>query len=236
MFVEVKVLNSDKIRQLVQVHGRLYSEMLGINISSGEDGEIFKWLLASLLFGAPIRDSTAMKTYESFKRHDVLTPERILAEGWKGLITILDEGGYARYDEKTADKLLLVAKNLQDRYGGNLVLLCKHSLNASELEQNLKGLGKGIGDTTASIFLRELRDVWTSSESKPTPLVIESAEKLGIVRKGSAPEKALEQMKLYWEKNKIRGKSFANFETALSRMGIETRRKKQSDRRSRVKA
>jgi hypothetical protein len=35
-----------------------------------------------------------------------LTPKQILKTGWDDLVKILDEGGYTRYDFKTADRLL----------------------------------------------------------------------------------------------------------------------------------
>lgn len=230
-------MDKDEARVLVENYGRLFSEILGIDVSGGRSTEIFKWFLASLLFGAPIRDDTAIKTYESFRKHNVLAPERILATGWEGLVGILDEGGYARYDEKTADKLLSVMKNLKEKYGGDLVRLYEKSLDASDLEASLKALGKGIGDTTVSIFLGELRDVWAKSDSRPTALVIEAAESLGIVKKGVPPEDALEQLKQFWLKNKIKGKSFICFETALSKLGIEMRRKKgQASRSLRVRS
>ncbi|MCJ7633095.1 hypothetical protein MUP77_11975, partial [Candidatus Bathyarchaeota archaeon] len=62
--------------------------------------------LASLLFGAPITESSVVKTYNCFQKHGVLTPKQILKTGWDDLVKILDEGGYTRYDFKTADKLL----------------------------------------------------------------------------------------------------------------------------------
>ncbi|MDH7564081.1 MAG: hypothetical protein QHH24_04265 [Candidatus Bathyarchaeota archaeon] len=43
--------------------GQRYSEILGIDLSEGGKEEIFKWFLASLLFGAPIKESSALKTY-----------------------------------------------------------------------------------------------------------------------------------------------------------------------------
>ena len=40
----------------------------------------------------------------------VLSPSKILETGWDGLVEILDEGGYTRYDFKTATKILEIAK------------------------------------------------------------------------------------------------------------------------------
>jgi len=75
--------------------------------------------------------------------------------------------------------------------------------------------------------LRELRGVWTKADPKPTPLVILSAKKLRIIRSES-PEKAREELVKFWEKNKVKGMSFVNFETALLRLGKDMRRKKVS--------
>jgi hypothetical protein len=143
------------------------------------------------------------------------------------LVRILDEGGYTRYDFKTADKLLEVMKNLVEKYGGSLTVLCNKASDERDLEKRLKELGKGIGDVTVSIFLRELRNIWKKADPNPTSLVILAAEKLGIVRTDS-PEKALKQLKDFWSKNKVEGKSFVNFETALLRLGKDYRRKGKS--------
>jgi hypothetical protein len=89
----------------------------------------------------------------------------------------------------------------------------------------LKELGKGIGDVTVSIFLRELRDVWRKADSKPTPLVILAAKNMGIT-KTETPEKALEDLKEFWKGNEVKGNSFVNFETALLRLGKALRTKK----------
>jgi len=217
-------MSKQGLKTLIEDSGDLYSESLGIDLSEGKNTEIFKWFLASLLFGAPIRENTATKTYKSFRQHNVLTPERILETGWDGLVRILDEGRYARYDEKTADKLLLVMKSLIEKYHGDLVCLHVKSSDAHDLENRLKGLGKGIGDVTVGIFLRELRGVWTKADSKPTALVIAAANSLGIVKDNATPEDALKQLKRFWSRNKISGKSFVNFETALSRLGLKIRR------------
>jgi len=97
---------------LVGRFGQKYSEVLGISLEDGDDGEIFKWFLVSILFGAPIRESSTIKTYKCFKKYDVLTPQKIIQTGWQGLVDILDEGAYARYDFRTSDKLLQAMSNL----------------------------------------------------------------------------------------------------------------------------
>jgi len=209
---------------LIKNLGRRYSKILGINLRKGDDDEIFKWFLASVLFGAPISETSVLRTYRCFERRGVLAPEKILKTGWHGLVEILDEGGYTRYDFKTSDKLLEVMGNLIAKYEGSLSLLHEQALNSSDLEKRLKDLGKGIGEVTASIFLRELRRLWKKADPKPTPLVILAAKNLELIREES-PERALMELKDFWRKNKIAEKAFANFETALLRLGKDFCRK-----------
>jgi len=206
------------VEVLLEKFGKRYSKVLGINLDSGKDEEIFKWFLASILFGAPITETSVTKTYKCFQKYEVLTPERILETGWDGLVRILDEGSYTRYDFKTADKLLEVMQNLTEKYNGSLNLLHNKASNARDLENGLKDLGKGIGDVTISIFLRELRKVWGKANSNPTSLVVSAAKNLGIV-KNETVENALKQLEDFWAKSKVADESFINFETALLRLG-----------------
>jgi len=217
-------MKRENLKAIVENFGKRYSEILGINLLEIKGEEIFKWFLASILFGAPITENSVIKTYKCFQKYNVLTPEHILELGWDGLVRILDEGSYTRYDFKTADKLLEVMQNLIQKYKGSLTVLHNEAYSSYDLEQKLKNLGKGIGDVTVSIFLRELRDVWQKADPKPTSLVILGAEKLGIVRKEGAGD-ALKQLKDFWAENMVEGKSFINFETALFRLGRDFRGK-----------
>jgi len=218
-------MKQEALKTLLERFGQRYSEVLGIKLETASDSEVFKWFLASILFGAPITESSVMKTYKRFEEYKVLTPERLLKTRWNGLVKILDEGGYTRYDFKTADKLLLVTGNLEKEFNGSLSLLHQRASDSADLENRLKELGKGIGDITISIFLRDLRGIWKKADPKPTPLVILAARNLGIIKTGQ-PQKALEEMKMFWNRNTIVDYSFVNFETALLRFGKDSRRKK----------
>jgi hypothetical protein len=140
-------------------------------------------------------------------------------------VRILDEGGYTRYDYKTADKLLEVSRNLAQQFDGSLSLLHQKASDPRDLEKRLKNLGKGVGDVTVGIFLRELRGIWKKSNPAPTGLVISAAKNLGIV-KSENPENALRALERFWQKNRVKGRSFVEFETALVRLGRDFRRKK----------
>jgi len=134
--------------------GKIYSRDLGINLKSGREEEIFKWFLACLLFGKPIQQEVAKRTYFEFEKEKILTPEKILKAGWDKLVEILDRGYYVRYDFSTATKLLEICKELKEKYG-NLSNLLKQAKNKKDLSKRLQEF-KGIGPVTTRIFLREL--------------------------------------------------------------------------------
>jgi endonuclease III len=146
----------------------LYSEDLGIDLTNPSGR--FKWFLASILFGARISEKIAMKTYKTFEKYGILSPDKIINAGWDELVRILDEGGYVRYDFSTATKLLNIMKELKEKYG-SLEGLYAQSRNTEELKSKLMEF-KGIGEVTSQIFLRELRGVWKID----VPVSIRAAE------------------------------------------------------------
>ncbi|KPJ63360.1 MAG: hypothetical protein AMS15_00705 [Planctomycetes bacterium DG_23] len=216
---------SKALEMLRSASGR-FSKALNNNLDSGRSEEIFKWFLASILYGARISETIATSTYKVFEKEGVLTPEKILATGWDGLVALLDEGGYVRYDFKTATKLLEVMKALKENYGGDLNLLHRKAKDTEDLGKRIKALGKGIGDVTVNIFVRELRGIWKKAEPVPSGLVMDAAEKLGIISSKEDPKQVLRSLKKFWAKNRLAGWRFADFEAALVRLGIELRRKK----------
>lgn len=204
------------IKKLIIALGGKFSKELGIDLSKGDSHEIFKWFLASKLFGARIGTNIAIKTYREFERCSVLSPEKILDTGWDGLVRILDDGGYVRYDFSTATKLLEIMEDLIKVYDGDLNRLHEMADGEDNLEDLLKGLGKGIGDVTVNIFLRELRYVWENANPVPSELVILAARNLGFIRHDEEP---LSTLKDIWSMHKIAGKDFCDFEAALLRLG-----------------
>jgi len=215
------------INILVEELGESYSKSLGINLLSRTSDEIFKWFLASILFGARISESIARKTYQEFEKKKVISLQKIMDTGWDGLVAILDEGGYVRYDFKTATKLLEITGNFLKEYKGDLNTLHSKAKDSRDLEKRLINLGKGIGKITVAIFLRELRGIWEKADPFPTTLTIEAARNLGFTKEDSE-EKILQGLKSVWNKSriKIKGKDFIHFETALLRLGKDWCRKK----------
>jgi endonuclease III len=217
---------ADAIRDLMESTGSTFSKGLGIDLRSSKPGEIFKWFVAAILFGARISESLAARTFRVFDREGITSPERVLKKGWDGLVRLLDQGGYARYDFKTATKLLETAQALEEQYGGNLNRLHGAASDNADLENRIQSLAKGIGPVTTDIFLREMRGIWEKADPLPSDLCIVAARSLGLISTNlKSRERILAELKILWKDHGLAGKDFADFEAALVRWGIENRKK-----------
>jgi len=211
--------------ELVRSHGGRYATALDIDLAATDSGERFKWLLAAILFGTRISEQLATRTWHEFAARGVLAPQRMLDTGWDGLVAILDAGGYVRYDFKTATKLLAVCTTLLRDYTGDLDTLHAAAADPRDLEARLKALGKGIGETTVAIFLRELRGIWSKAAPPLSPLAMVAAQSLGYLRHGRLTAgHALARLQQVWASDGQPAARFADFEAALVREGLRLRR------------
>jgi len=166
-------------KELIERYGKLYSEELGINLKKGEK-EWFKWLIASVLFGARISETIAKNTYRALVKHNLLTPQRILQAGRAYLIRhIMSEGGYVRYDGITSNYLQSICKKLIKEYDGKIANVHKKAKDPKDLENRLLDF-KGIGPVTVNIFLREMKCVWKKAKPELLPFIKELARKYNI--------------------------------------------------------
>ena len=137
---------------------KIYAKELGIDLSSKQEAEYFKWFLACLLFGKPIQQEVAKRTYFEFVNGGLTNPDAITQAGWDKLVEVLDKGHYVRFDYSTATKLLDVCRALKEKYG-TITNLLKQGQSIDELSSRLQEF-KGIGQKTAEIFLRDIRPVF----------------------------------------------------------------------------
>lgn len=133
---------------------KIQASDLGIDLSSPQEAAYFKWFLACLLFGKPVQQEVARRTYETFVKDGLTTPDAIEQAGWDHLVEVLDEGHYTRYDFSTATKLLDIMKHLRETTGTLLAFL-NDCHSKDELSARLQQF-KGVGPKTAEIFLRDL--------------------------------------------------------------------------------
>jgi len=201
-----------KLEIFLDEYGKLYSEELGIKLAEKNKNEIFKWFLASILFGARISETIAKNTYKAFEKYNLLEPKKILKAGWNFLVNpIMREGGYVRYDGKTSNKILKVCRQIIKEYNNDLNNLKKRAKNPKDLEEELQKF-YGVGPTTTRIFLRELRGIWKKANPDIGKYVKEGAKRFGLKPK-------LEELKKFWQRNGVKKYKFRNFEVALLRYG-----------------
>ena len=82
-----------------------------------------------------------------------------------------------RYDESSATPLVDIAAAVRDEYGGDLRKLAAHDVKGTvRLIMQLKG----IGDTGADIFLREVQDVWTWARPYFDKRAVTAVRQLGL--------------------------------------------------------
>jgi hypothetical protein len=136
----------------------IYSRDLGLDLASGRERELFRWLLACLLFGKPIQQEVARRAWGELVEARLDTPAAILDAGWDRLVEVLDRGHYVRFDFSTATKLLEVSRVLIERYG-TVSNLLRQSASRADLARRLQGF-KGVGLTTTRIFLRDVTRPW----------------------------------------------------------------------------
>ncbi len=220
--------SNQAIQTLMDRQQGRFSGELGIDLASGRSRDIFRWFLASVLFGARISAGIVKKTFGVFDAGGVISPDAILTAGWDGLVEILDRGGYVRYDFKTATKLLDLCRSLTETYHGDLANLHAAAADLRDLEERLKALAGGIGEVTVNIFLREMRGIWEKADPLPSDLVVMAAKNRNIVPKNMRDRtKILRLLMEAWKASGRKKKDFPDFEAALVRAGIELRRKRQ---------
>src|SRR5690242_7387648 len=110
---------------------------LGIDLPSKQESELFKWLLACLLFGKPIQQEVARQAYYVITEAGITSAEILADRSWDDLVGLLDQGHYVRYDFSTATKLLDVSKSVVSQYG-SVSALVEGSADAHQLEERLK--------------------------------------------------------------------------------------------------
>ncbi len=128
---------------------------LNITVANGDEGGLFRWLLASFLMGKRIQAPIAVDAYRVIvEKNKCDTPRKLANRSHQELVAMLGEANYVRYDESTADRLHALASKLNTEYGGKISHLREASADRHEFEQRLQAF-EGIGPKTVEIFMRE---------------------------------------------------------------------------------
>ena len=169
------------VAQLVDDEGGRFSVELGLDLDH-RPRDVERWFLAATLFGSPIRTSTAMNTWRVVDGSGVHSVADAGAHSWDELVALLDAGGYARYDFRTATRFHALAEHISEHHGGRIGTLAAET-DPRHLEATLDRL-PGWGPATVRIFLRELRGVWPGARPPVDERAVDAARLSGA--RGSA--------------------------------------------------
>ncbi len=147
------------VRELLSRHGRLYAEDAGIRLAD-RPGPLYQLLVLATLLSAPITADIAVASARELFAVGYRSPKAMSAASWQDRVDALGRGHYRRYDERTATMLGDAADLLAGKWHGDLRKL------RDESGGDVRGIASrltefpGIGPVGASIFLREVQDVW----------------------------------------------------------------------------
>jgi len=164
----------------VQSLGGRYSIELGIDVDRSED-EIERWALAATLFGARISAKIAQRTFAVLEQAGVHSIADAGRQEIERLIELLDAGGYARYDLRTADYFHAIAQALAADWRGRVSSAL--DLPLDQLHAALDSL-PGWGPVTMGLFLRELRGVRAGIDPPLDARAVRAAEHLRMLKPG----------------------------------------------------
>ncbi|SFY37657.1 endonuclease [Streptomyces atratus] len=169
----------DTVEVLLARYGTTYAAEAGIRLRNTPQ-PLYQLLVLSDLLSARIRASAAVSAARALFDHGMRSPHRMAAASWQQRVDALGEGGYRRYDERTATQLGDGARLLLDEYGGDLRRLRAEA--DGDLDTLRAGLRRtpGIGPAGADIFVREVQAVWPETAPYVDGKALQGAERLGL--------------------------------------------------------
>ena len=148
------------VRRLLKAAGTTYAEEAGIRIND-KPMPLFQLLVLCMLAGKPIDATTAMHAARELFTAGLRTPKAVLASDRRSMISAFGRAHYVRYDESSATRLTDIAERVRADYSSDLREIARRSQHDIRSATRMLKQFKGIGDTGADIYLREVQDVWT---------------------------------------------------------------------------
>ena len=168
---------NDIVAALIDAQGTLYSEEMGARIERDTPQELFHWLIGTIMLSARIGAAQAVQGASALRREGLHKIDAIRAVDRTRLVRVLNENGYARYDESTADYIRAAADLVFERYAGDLRRMREGDANA--VRQAVQEV-KGIGPAGAGIFAREMQMVWDELHPSAEGPALDAAGDLGL--------------------------------------------------------
>jgi endonuclease III len=148
------------VRRLLDAAGTTYAAEAGVRISD-KPMPLFQLLTLCMLASKPIDATIAMRAGHQLFSEGLKTPKAVLAADRRTIIDAFGRAHYVRYDESSATRLTEMAQRVVDEYSGDLREIAGRSSDSVAAARRMLKKFKGIGDTGADIYLREVQDVWT---------------------------------------------------------------------------
>ncbi|AKN17053.1 hypothetical protein MHAE_02120 [Mycobacterium haemophilum DSM 44634] len=171
--------DQQRVRRLLKVAGTTYAAEAGIRISD-QPMPLFQLLVLCMLASKPINATTAVRAARELFEAGLRTPQAVLASDRSTIISAFGRAHYVRYDESSATRLSDIAQHVHDEYANDLREIARRSRNDVPTAKRLLKQFKGIGDTGADIYLREVQDVWTWVRPYFDERAIAAAKVLGL--------------------------------------------------------
>lgn len=151
---------TERVETLLAEYGRTFAAELGAPISKNTPSPLFRLLCLALLTSAPVQADIAMRAARAMGKAGWTTPKKLAGSTWRERVNAFNGAGYARVDEKTATQIVDFNDHLLETYDGDLrKLRAEADGDLAATKRALKRF-KGIGETGASIFIREVQAVW----------------------------------------------------------------------------
>jgi hypothetical protein len=203
---------------LVTRLGGSYSRLLGINLAGMESDELFKWFVAAILLGSPVRAGSALSAFRRIESSGLLEPRSLANVDETLLVDHLLASGITGYTKRIAATLRLAVQSLVVEYDADINRLHFFAEDENDLIRRLRQLGRKVPLRAVNLFLREMRGVWDKAHPGLSRAAIEAACCLGVIDNDSEGEVA-EVVRALWHRTGHGGRSYADFEVALVRLG-----------------
>jgi endonuclease III len=149
----------DVVRRLLKVAGTTYATEAGVKIRD-KPMPLFQLLVLCMLASKPIDAAIAMGAGRELFKAGLRSPKAVLASDRRTMISAFGRAHYVRYDESSATRLTDMAERVRDEFHGDLREIAESSHRDVATAKRILKQFKGIGDTGADIYLREVQDVW----------------------------------------------------------------------------
>ncbi len=169
------------VDRLLSRAGQTYAEEAKIRLED-KPKALFQLLILCMLASKPIDASIAMRAARELFDAKLRTPDAVLDADRQTMIDAFGRASYARYDESSATRMVDMATLVHDEYGGDLRKLAERADSDVDTARKLLEQFKGIGDTGADIFLREVQDVWEWVAPYFDDRAVTAAGELGLPR------------------------------------------------------